>query len=170
MKYNWRYISVLDEHVASSFFYPMPPHNKYVWAGEIRNCIGLPKAYLMDSATFGTYTVEEFQERLDFFKSIKEGDKIKFEEEAHSYTVMCRTDRYIICTKPFNLRHTTLYTIIDAYSQQRGTDNYYGLGYETKEMCLESMSFFVTNDGQLGRSRIPLDIEKINGTNIKRNI
>ena len=41
------------------------------------------------------------------------GDKIYIPGEKRPYTVQCRDDRYIICTKPFNLRHTVQYFIID---------------------------------------------------------
>lgn len=43
----------------------------------------------------------------------KRGQKIWFEGEKRPYTVRACDERFAICTKPFNLRKTVLYTIID---------------------------------------------------------
>ena len=40
---------------------------------------------------------------------VRVGDKIYISGEKRPYTVQCRDDRYIICTKPFNLQHTVQY-------------------------------------------------------------
>ena len=64
------------------------------------------------------------------------GDKIKFEKEKQRYTIQARDDRYIIATKPFNARHTVIYTIIDLKRGVRGPDNLvFGLGYESRLDC-----------------------------------
>lgn len=66
------------------------------------------------------------------------GDKIRFVEERRSYTVRARSDRYLVCTKPFPLHKTVLYTIVDFQEQVRGTENLvFGLGAETEEQCAE---------------------------------
>ena len=49
------------------------------------------------------------------------GDKVWFEGEKRPYTVVACNERFIICTKPFNLRHTVLYTILDLKEGIRGT-------------------------------------------------
>lgn len=55
----------------------------------------------------------------------KVGDKIRFAEERNAYTVRACDDRYLICTKPFNLRpRTVIYTIVDLKEGIRGTDGY----------------------------------------------
>lgn len=41
------------------------------------------------------------------------GDKVYIPSEKRPYTVKARDDRYIICTKPFNLQNTVFYFIID---------------------------------------------------------
>jgi hypothetical protein len=72
------------------------------------------------------------------------GDKVRFREGRSSWTVRARDHRYIICTQPFNLRHTVLYTVIDLELGIRGTDDFGGLGYETEEQITEAMSKFST--------------------------
>lgn len=62
----------------------------------------------------------------------KVGDRIRFAEEKQAYTVKARSDRYLICTKPFNARRTVLYCIVDFKRGERGPDNMvFGMGYET---------------------------------------
>jgi hypothetical protein len=55
--------------------------------------------------------------------NVKVGDKIYVAEDARPYKVRARDERYIIATKPFNLRHTVLYFIIDLVRKMRGPDN-----------------------------------------------
>lgn len=53
------------------------------------------------------------------------GDKIRFAEERNAYTVRACDDRYLICTKPFNIfPKTVVYTIVDLKEGIRGTDGY----------------------------------------------
>lgn len=71
---------------------------------------------------------------------IQVGSKIKFAEEQKRYTVQARSHRYAICTKPFNARHTVLYTIIDFQRGVRGRDNMiFGRSYETPAECRENL-------------------------------
>jgi len=68
----------------------------------------------------------------------KVGDKIYFAEEKKPYTIRACDSRYLICTKPFNLRpKTVIYTIVDLKEGIRGTDGY-SLGaydYYSDEDC-----------------------------------
>jgi hypothetical protein len=41
--------------------------------------------------------------------------------EKRSYKIQARSDRYLVCTKPFNLRKTVIYTIVDLDQYIRGT-------------------------------------------------
>lgn len=69
-------------------------------------------------------------------KKLAVGDKVWFEHEKQGYTVRAVTTdgRFAICTKPFNLRKTVLYCIIDYQRGVRGPDNLvFGHGYETPE-------------------------------------
>lgn len=63
---------------------------------------------------------DQYQDIIFYCRSLKVGDKIKFESEKQRYTVQAKSDRYIICTKPFNARKTYLYTIIDLERLVRG--------------------------------------------------
>lgn len=71
------------------------------------------------------------------------GDKIYFKEEKRPYTIMACDERYLICTKPFNLKKTVLYTIVDLLEGIRGADNYWKWGgrfdYSTKEGCEQAL-------------------------------
>ena len=53
------------------------------------------------------------------------GQKIWFAEEKRPYTIRACNERYLICTKPFNLQpKTVMYTIVDLEEEIRGTDGY----------------------------------------------
>lgn len=70
----------------------------------------------------------------------KVGDLIGFVEEKQRYTIRACDNRYLICTKPFNLKHTVLYTIVDLKKGIRGTDNLvFGFGYETSRQCGDNL-------------------------------
>lgn len=91
------------------------------------------------------------------------GDKIKFAEEKRPYTIRACNDRFLVCTKPFALRHTVLYTIVDLHERIRGTD-WWILGvYDYMddadcEWCLEEL---ILGECEISyRNRIRLNIEK----------
>lgn len=73
----------------------------------------------------------------------KPGDRLWFGGEKRAYTVQACDSRYLICTKPFNLQHTVLYTIVDLNEGIRGADNYWKWGghvnYATREGCEEAL-------------------------------
>jgi hypothetical protein len=54
--------------------------------------------------------------------TLKVGDKVYFYGEKRPYTIKAADDRYAICTKPFNLKRTVLYTIIDFKNEIRSTN------------------------------------------------
>jgi hypothetical protein len=69
---------------------------------------------------------------MTYTNTYKVGDLIRFPEERRPYRVKARSDRYLICTKPFNVRKTVIYTIVDFERGVRGPDNMiFGMGYET---------------------------------------
>lgn len=92
------------------------------------------------------------------------GSKIKFAEEAHRYTIQAASSRYLVCTKPFNVRKTYLYTIVDLLEQIRGTENTllgFGEGYDREEGASALLS--ALDSGAVGvsyRNRAPLNIEE----------
>lgn len=61
----------------------------------------------------------------------KVGDRVKFFEEKKSYRIVARTTRFLICTKPYNLKKDSyLYTIVDLKFNVRGKDNYIWSKYD----------------------------------------
>lgn len=94
------------------------------------------------------------------------GDKLRFEEEKQVYTIQAKGDRYLVCTKPFNLKRTTLYTIVDTDKRIRGTENLvFGAGAETREDCEEMLERLEGRNINLGftteishRNNVPLKV------------
>lgn len=71
---------------------------------------------------------------------MKVGDKVYIDGEKRPFRVRACDDRYIICTKPYNPKHTVRYFIIDTVEGIRGTDNMvFCFGYETDEECRERL-------------------------------
>lgn len=89
------------------------------------------------------------------------GDKVHFPTDKRPYKVRARDDRYIILTKPLNLYHTVLYTIIDLKEKWRGPDNMvFCSGYETDEDCNERLNELRRGEIEVSTRRgIPLDIK-----------
>lgn len=89
------------------------------------------------------------------------GDRIRFAEEAQVYTVRAASERYLICTKPFNPRRTVLYTIVDLAERIRGTENLiFCMGFETDAQCSEALARLSAGETHVSRrNRIPLIIK-----------
>ena len=89
--------------------------------------------------------------------------RIKFKKEQKSYKVVAQNERYLICVKPFNLRKTFLYTIVDKKEKMRGPDNMiFGAKhfYDTIEGAKLGLKELESGDIELSyRRSIPLDIE-----------
>jgi hypothetical protein len=96
-------------------------------------------------------------------RTLEVGQKIKFREEKQRYRVQAANRRYAICTKPFNLKHTVLYTIVDLEKDIRGTENLiFGMGAETREKCLEMLVRLAGGESEVShRNFIWLDIEAV---------
>jgi len=109
---------------------------------------------------------EEYQDMIKYCLSLKVGGKIKFSTEKQRYTVKAKSERYIICTKPFNIKHTVLYTIIDLERLVRGTNNMvfnpYDYEYQSDiDSCLVDLE---CNDNVVEvthRNCIKLDVENV---------
>ena len=88
-------------------------------------------------------------------------DKIYIPTDKRPYTVTARDNRYIICTKPFNLKHTVLYFIIDLKDKWRAPDDrVFCSGYDTDEQCQEQLKKLQSGEIKLSwRRGVPLDIE-----------
>ncbi len=93
----------------------------------------------------------------------KIGDKIKFKTEKQRYTVRARDERFIIATKPFNLRKTYLYTLVDLKKKKRSSDDWH-CKYDYENEFEARLAIRELNDGTIelsSRQIIDLDIERV---------
>lgn len=95
---------------------------------------------------------------------MKIGDKIYFESEKRPYTIKACNSRYLICTKPFNLKHTVLYTIVDLDKNIRSTNNlvfniYDYTNQNDIDQCLKDLTDENHVCGLSRRNKIDLDIK-----------
>lgn len=92
---------------------------------------------------------------------VRVGDKVYIPQHKRPFRVKARDDRYIICTKPFNARHTVIYFIVDLVDKWRAPDNMiFCSGYETDEDCQERLKELQNGEIELSvRRGIPLDID-----------
>lgn len=94
----------------------------------------------------------------------KVGDKIKFKSEKCKYKIVGLTDRYLVCIKPFNLKHTYLYTIVDLVKKERGPDHWLMGKYDLRDpkSVQECLSDLKTGICQISnRGAIDLDLETV---------
>jgi len=94
-------------------------------------------------------------------EKMKVNSKIKFVGEKQRYTIQAINDDFAICTKPFNLKKTTIYTVVDFKRNIRGTENLiFPRGAETKEQCEAMLTRLVNKETDIShRNNIPLQIE-----------
>lgn len=90
----------------------------------------------------------------------KTGDKIKFVEEKRPYKIRACNERFLVCTKPFNPKHTVMYTIVDLKENVRGTESLiFCMGFETDEECKEALERLISGETEVSyRNRIQLNI------------
>lgn len=97
----------------------------------------------------------------EYCHTLKVGDKIKFKSEKQRYTVMAKSWRFLICTKPLNCRKTVLYTIIDLDRLERGPNNliFNLYDYMVQKDIDECLKDLMAGKTELSyRRSIPLDI------------
>lgn len=89
------------------------------------------------------------------------GDKVYIPNQKKPYRVRARDERYIICTKPYNVQHTVLYFIVDLKEKWRAPDNMiFCFGYESDEDCQARLKDLQNGRIELSaRGGIPLDID-----------
>lgn len=94
---------------------------------------------------------------------MKAGDKIKFLEEKQRYTIRAINEWFAICTKPFNCKKTTLYTIIDFAHKIRGRENLiFPAGAETDRQCARMLKRLTDGKTEVShRHYIKLEIESV---------
>lgn len=97
-------------------------------------------------------------------KGLRPGDRVTFAEEKQPYKVRAASGKFVILTKPFNLRKTVLYCIIDWERHVRGPDNLiFSLGYESDEDVAMRMQDLTQGLTAVSRRReLPVDIIKLN--------
>ena len=96
---------------------------------------------------------------MNRWKELKPGDSVYIWNEVRPYKVKCRDERFIICTKPFNLKQTVIYFIADLERYVRGPDNMvFCFGYETQEQCEERLKELQQGIIEVSsRNCVPLD-------------
>lgn len=91
--------------------------------------------------------------------------KVQFDHERQHYTVRAVTSdgRFAICTKPFNLQHTVIYTIVDFQRGVRGPDNLvFSFGYETDDQIEENRDRLERGDMEVSyRRELALNITEV---------
>lgn len=93
---------------------------------------------------------------------LKVGSEVKFASEKRAYTVQASDERYAVCTKPFNPRHTVLYTVIDFKENVRGTENLiFGMGAETREQCEDMLDRLNGRHDSNGRSLVGTKFDEV---------
>lgn len=91
------------------------------------------------------------------------GQKVWFPREKRPYTVKACDGRFAICTKPFNVKKTVLYTIIDKEQMVRGTENLiFCMGFESDEDCNEALERLRNGESEVSyRNRVPLEVVRV---------
>lgn len=79
------------------------------------------------------------------------GDRVRFAEDYRTIRYRVRAvspdGRFAICTRPFNLQRTVIYTIVDFQKGVRGPDDrVFSNGYETDEDCLARCAELAAGD------------------------
>lgn len=102
----------------------------------------------------------EFETIEELNNLYKTGDKIKFAEEKRPYKIRACNERFLVCTKPFNPKHTVMYTIVDLKENVRGTESLiFCMGFETDEECKEALERLISGETEVSyRNRIQLNI------------
>lgn len=87
------------------------------------------------------------------------GCKIKFANEKRPYTIRASNDRFAICTKPFYIINTVIYTIIDLQRGVRGTEGtVFCTGFESDQDCQDALERLTTGETQVShRNFVPLE-------------
>jgi len=88
------------------------------------------------------------------------GQNLWFDKETKPYQIKAFNNKFAICTKPFNLQKTVLYTIIDIEQNIRGTENLvFGMGFETTKDCEEALARLTVGETEVSsRNNVTLNI------------
>lgn len=91
------------------------------------------------------------------------GALVWVEGEKRPYRVRAVGKRYAVCTKPFNVRRTVLYCVIDIVNRWRAPEGLiFGLGAETDEDCQAMLERLESGKTYLSERRgVPLDVTRV---------
>jgi len=112
----------------------------------------------------------EYEERIKSNKekygkmTFKQGMKIWFDGERNGYTIRACNERYLVCTKPYNLRkNTVIYSMVDLWEGIRGKDGYvFGpYSYYDQEDCDSYLEDITSGKVSVSRHHIELKISKL---------
>lgn len=94
---------------------------------------------------------------------LEKGNKVKFFGEDGYYVVRTANLSFAVCTKPFNLKKTVIYTAVDYKNNIRGTENLiFCAGAESDEECEEMLQRLTFGETEIsGRNWTNLNIEKV---------
>lgn len=88
------------------------------------------------------------------FRRTPVGAKLWFKGEKQGYTVRASDCTFAVCTKPFNARKTTLYTIVDWEQGIQGAENLvFGMGAETDQECEEMLQRLSSGESEVSGRR-----------------
>ena len=99
---------------------------------------------------------------IEYCRSLKVGDKVRFKAEKQAYTVKATSNRFIICTKPYNPKRTVIYIIIDLKRLVRGANDrvFNPYDYKVQEDIDECLKDLVSGEVEVSyRNCVKLDIE-----------
>lgn len=91
------------------------------------------------------------------------GQLIKFATDKRPFKIRACNERFLVCTKPFNLKKTVIYTIVDLEKNIRGTENLtFCMGFETDQECKEALERLTSGVSEITRRNfVPLDIVSV---------
>lgn len=86
--------------------------------------------------------------------------RVRFAAYKRPYRVRACDDRFVICTQPFNLKKTVLYTIIDLQQGVRGTENLiFCMGFKSDQDCKDALKRLQNGESEVSRrNMVALDI------------
>lgn len=107
------------------------------------------------------------EERLGELRAAMVNDRVKFAGERNAYTIQARSERFLVCTKPFPLRRTVIYTIVDMVELVRGPENLtFGAGAESRAHCERMLARLEGRGREIPtevsrRNRVPLEVDRV---------
>lgn len=83
--------------------------------------------------------------------------------EKRPYTVMAKNKHLVACVKPFTVRKTYIYTILDIKRGYRGTDGFVlGLSWKNRTSCVDSLKVMHKYGGEVSqRNRVALSVVRM---------